>query len=124
MEFIETPHAPLPGGHYSQAIVHHNLVYVSGILPITPSGEKLTDDNIEVQTLQVLKNLEAILSAAGTDKNKVLKVTVYISDMEDWSKVNAHYATFFESHKPARSIVPVGTLHYGLNIELEAIATL
>lgn len=122
MEFIQTSAAPLPAGHYSQAVVHNGLVYVSGILPIMPDGTKLTDANIELQTLQVLQNLEAILHEAGASKQTVLKTTVYVSDMEDWPKINPIYAAFFEAHRPARAIVPVGTLHYGLNIELEAIA--
>ena len=87
-----------------------------------PDGTKLTDANIELQTLQVLQNLEAILHEAGASKQTVLKTTVYVSDMEDWPKINPIYAAFFEAHRPARAIVPVGTLHYGLNIELEAIA--
>ncbi len=122
LQFIETSAAPLPAGHYSQAVVHQGLVYVSGILPITPDGTKLTDANIELQTLQVLQNLEAILEAAGASKETVLKTTVYVSDMEDWPKINPIYAAFFETHRPARAIVPVGILHYGLNIELEAVA--
>lgn len=122
MKFIQTSAAPLPAGHYSQAVVHNGLVYVSGILPIMPDGTKFTDANIELQTLQVLQNLEAILHEAGASKQTVLKTTVYVSDMEDWPKINPIYAAFFEAHRPARAIVPVGTLHYGLNIELEAIA--
>lgn len=122
MEFIQTASAPLPAGHYSQAVVHNGLVFVSGILPITAEGTKLTDANIELQTLQVLQNLEAILHAAGASKATVLKTTVYVSDIEDWPKINPIYAAFFEQHRPARAIVPVGTLHYGLNIEIEAVA--
>ena len=122
MEFIETSNAPVPAGHYSQAVVHQGLVYVSGILPITPDGDKLTDANIELQILQVLQNLEAILQAAGSSKEKVLKATVYVSDVQDWPRINSVYASFFEAHQPARVVVPVGTLHYGLNVELEVVA--
>jgi len=124
MELIFTPNAPTPAGHYSQAVVHNGLVYVSGILPITLAGEKLTDASIELQALQILQNLEAILVAAGSAKEKVLKVTVYITDIEDWGRVNHVYASFFEEHKPARAIVPVNVLHYGLNLEIEAIAAI
>lgn len=123
MTFIQTPDAPVPGGHYSQAVVHNGLVYVSGILPITPNGEKLTDSTIAEQTEQILANLDAILRASGSQRGNVLKVTVFISDIDDWSTVNKIYTRFFGEHRPARSVVPVGTLHYGLNIELEAIAT-
>lgn len=124
MQFITTPDAPMPRGHYSQAIVHNYTIYVAGILPINKNGEKLTDAPIEVQTQQVLENLDAILSAAGSKKAYVLKTTVFITDIDDWEKVNQIYATFFGEHKPARSVVPISTLHYGLNIEIEAIAAI
>jgi 2-iminobutanoate/2-iminopropanoate deaminase len=122
MELIFTPNASTPAGHYSQAVVHGGLVFVSGLLPVKPTGEKLTDANVETQITQVLESLEAILTAAGSAKNKVLKCTVYISDIEDWPTINKVYAAFFGEHKPARAVVPVGTLHYGLNVELEAVA--
>jgi 2-iminobutanoate/2-iminopropanoate deaminase len=122
MELIFTPDASTPAGHYSQAVVHNGLVFVSGLLPITPTGQKLTDANVEAQIQQILESLEAILTAAGSAKNKVLKCTVYISDIEDWPTINKVYAAFFGDHKPARAVVPVGTLHYGLNVELEAVA--
>jgi 2-iminobutanoate/2-iminopropanoate deaminase len=122
MESILTSSAPKPGGHYSQAIVHNDLVFVAGQLAIVPeTGEKLTGP-IEEQTLQALKNLRAILIAAGSDTNHVLKTTVFISDIELWGKVNEVYSSFFGEHRPARSIVPVGKLHYGFLIEIEAIA--
>lgn len=123
MTFIQTPDAPAPGGHYSQAVVHNGLIYISGILPITPDGQKLTDATIAEQTGQILANLDAILQAAGSQRTNVLKVTVYVSDIHAWSTVNQLYTQFFGDHRPARSIVPVGPLHYGLSIELEAVAT-
>ncbi|AKD58048.1 RidA family protein [Spirosoma radiotolerans] len=123
MTFINTPNAPAPGGHYSQAVVHNGLVYLSGILPITPAGEKLSTATIAEQTEQILANLDAILEAAGSQRDKVLKVTVFISDISAWGTVNQIYAQFFGDHRPARSVVPCSTLHYGFGIELEAIAT-
>jgi len=122
MTFINTPNAPVPGGHYSQAVVHNGQIYLSGILPITPAGEKLSDATIAEQTEQILANLEAILQAAGSQRANVLKVTVFISDIAAWSTVNQIYARFFSDHRPARSVVPCSTLHYGFGIELEAIA--
>ncbi|SOD96590.1 RidA family protein [Spirosoma fluviale] len=124
MTFIETPNAPVPGGHYSQAAVHNGQVYLSGILPITPAGEKLTNATIAEQTEQILANLDAILKAAGSQRNKVLKVTVFIADINAWGAVNQVYAQFFGDHRPARSVVPCNPLHYGFGIELEAIAIL
>ncbi len=124
MTFIETPDAPVPGGHYSQAVVHNGQIFLSGILPITPAGEKLSQATIAEQTEQILANLDAILKAAGSQREKVLKVTVFIADINAWGAVNQIYAQFFGEHRPARSVVPCSPLHYGFGIELEAIAFL
>ena len=122
MKVISTQNAPEPAGHYSQAIVHHNIVYVSGQLPIDPkTGEKRTGP-IEEQMEQVLKNLSEILKAAGSNLNQVIKTTVYLSDIELWSRVDAVYARFFGEHHPARAVVPTRNLHFGFQIEIEAIA--
>lgn len=118
------PDVPPPAGHYSPAIVHNGLVYVAGQLPIDPhTGEKKLG-SIEEQTEQVLANLRAVLRAAGSDLNRVLKTTIYISDGNLWGKVNEIYARTFGAHRPARAIVPVNELHYGFQIEIEAIAAL
>lgn len=122
MTFIQTPNAPVPGGHYSQAVVHNDLVFISGILPITPEGQKMTDATVAEQTQQILANLDAILQAAGSRRDQVMKVSVFITDMSAWATVNAIYADFFGNHRPARSVVPVNPLHYGFAIELEATA--
>jgi len=123
MQQISTPKAPAPAGHYSQAIVHDGLVYVSGQLPINPAtGEKITG-SIEQQTEQVIKNVAAILEAAGSGLNQVLKTTVYLSDITLWDRVNRVYATLFGTHRPARAVVPTRSLHFGFQIEMEAIAT-
>jgi 2-iminobutanoate/2-iminopropanoate deaminase len=121
---ILTTEAPVPAGHYSQAVVYNDMVFISGQIPIVPlTGEKLSGP-IEEQTLQVLKNIKAIAEASGSDISKIIKVTVYISDIELWGEVNKVYAAFFGDHKPARAIVPVKDLHYGCKIEMEAIAVL
>ncbi|HKP86290.1 MAG TPA: Rid family detoxifying hydrolase [Blastocatellia bacterium] len=119
---VLTDKAPAPGGHYSQAIIHNGLVYVSGQLPIDPAtGEKILGP-VEAQTEQVLKNISEILKAAGSDLSRVLKMTVYVSDIELWSAVNAVYARVMGQARPARAVVPTGELHYGFKIEIEAIA--
>jgi 2-iminobutanoate/2-iminopropanoate deaminase len=124
MEKIFTPNAPKPAGHYSQAIVHDNLVYVSGQLPIDPiTGEKRLG-SIEEQTEQVLKNVAEIIKAAGSSIDNVIKTTVYISDIQLWDRVNHVYSRFFGEHRPARAVVPTKDLHHGFNIEIEAIASL
>ncbi|HYF30487.1 MAG TPA: RidA family protein [Chitinophagaceae bacterium] len=122
MDFILTPNASPPGGHYSQATVFENLVFTAGQLAITSAGERLSDGTIEEQTLQALKNVQAILKAAGSDIDHVLKTTVFVADISLWGKVNQVYSEFFGSHKPARSIVPTKELNHGFLIEIEAIA--
>jgi 2-iminobutanoate/2-iminopropanoate deaminase len=122
METILTAKAPRPAGHYSQAVVHQGLVFVAGQLPIDPlTGEKKLGP-VGEQTEQVLRNLAAILEAAGSGLERVLKVTIYLSDISQWDEVNQTYARWFGEHKPARAVVPTRELHYGFQIELEAIA--
>ena len=122
MEKIYTQKAPKPAGHYSQAVVHDGIVYVSGQLAIVPgTGEKILGP-IEEQTGQVLLNMKEILESAGSGIEHVLKVTVYVSDIAHWDKVNEVYAGFFGSHKPARAVVPVKELHFGFMVEMDCIA--
>ncbi len=122
MKEIFTIDAPPPAGHYSQAIEHMGLIYVSGQLPVIPGRKEKHAGSIEEQTEQVLANLEAILKSGGSDKNHVLKVTVYISDVALWDRVNSVYARFFGDHRPARAIVPTRELHFGFQIEVDAVA--
>ncbi len=121
---VLTENAPAPGGHYSQAIVHNGLVYVAGQLPIKPGSTEKIVGPIEAQAEQALTNLCEILRAAGSDLNRLLKVTVYISDIGLWGKVNEVYTRMLGEHRPARAIVPCQELHYGFQIEIEAIAAL
>ena len=100
-------------GHYSPAIEHNNTIYVSGQLPI-PRGQNVPASlDIEDQTQIVLEKLETILKAAGSNKDQVLRVAIYVTDLNYWPKVNAVYAKFFGDHRPARTIIPVNTLAYG-----------
>jgi 2-iminobutanoate/2-iminopropanoate deaminase len=122
MKEILSNDAPQPSGHYSQAIEHNGLVYVSGQLPIDPKSKEKRVDSIEEQTKQALANLEAILRSANSGKEQVLKVTLYISDIALWDRVNSVYANFFGNHRPARAIVPTRELHFGFQIEIEAVA--
>jgi 2-iminobutanoate/2-iminopropanoate deaminase len=119
---VSTQNAPTPAGHYSQAVIHNGVVYVAGQLAIDPhTGARLTG-SIEEQTEQTLKNIGEILKAAGSDLSRVLKMTVYISDIELWSAVNSVYARMMGDHRPARAVVPVKDLHYGFKIEIETVA--
>jgi 2-iminobutanoate/2-iminopropanoate deaminase len=122
MKEVRTNDAPPPAGHYSQAIEHGGLVYVSGQLPIDPKRDDKHVGSIEEQTEQVLCNLDAILKKANSDRDHVLKVTVYVSDIALWGRVNSVYARFFGDHRPARAVVPTRELHFGFQIEIEAIA--
>ncbi len=124
MEEIFTQKAPKPAGHYSQAIVHGNLIYVSGQLPIDPIAGEVRIGPIEEQTEQALKNVREIIKAAGSSMDHVIKTTVYISDIQLWERVNEVYKDFFGEHRPARAVVPTKALHYGFQIEVEAIASL
>ena len=120
---VLTDEAPAPGGHYSQAVVYNGLVFVAGQLAIKPTGERVLD-SIEAQTEQAMANVAAILRAAGSDLSRVLKMTIYVSDIELWGAVNQVYSRILGEHRPARAIVPVKELHYGFQIEIEAIAAL
>ncbi|MGL1861626.1 MAG: Rid family detoxifying hydrolase [Pseudodesulfovibrio sp.] len=122
MQCISTPDCPAPAGHYSQGVLHNGLLYVSGMLAVDPkTGEKILG-SIEEQTLQALENIDAVLKASGTSRDKVLKCTCYISDIDLWGQVNTVYAEFFGDHKPARAVVPTRELHFGFKIEIECIA--
>lgn len=120
---ITTPNASAPLGHYSQAITHNGLVYVSGQLPIDPKNPDAPIGDITDQTKKTLANLKAVLEAANSDLNHVLKVTIFISDISLWAEANKAYAEIFGDHKPARSAVPTKDLPRGFQIEIEAIAT-
>jgi 2-iminobutanoate/2-iminopropanoate deaminase len=122
MHSISTSGAPAPGGHYSQAIVHQGTVYLAGQLPVNPETGEMAVGDIEDQTRLVLSNISAVLDAAGSDLNHVLKVTVFVPDISLWGTVNRVYADFFGEHKPARVVVPTRDLHHGCLIEIEAIA--
>ena len=122
MQAIETRDAPTAAGHYSQAIVHNGVVYVAGQLPIDPKDRNRPVGSIEEQTERTLRNVEAILVAAGSSLDRVLQMTIYISDIELWGGVNTAYARVMGPHRPARAVVPVKDLHYGYQIEIQAIA--
>lgn len=124
MKMVETPHAPGPAGHYSQAIVHGGLVFVAGQLPhdVTTPGRPAGE--VEEQTERALRNVEAILEAAGSGLERLLSVTVYVADLSLWPRVNAAYARLLGAHRPARAVVPVKELHHGYLVEVQAVAAL
>ena len=124
MKIVSTPAAPEARGHYSQAIVHGGMVYVAGQLPGVPGEPERRLESFEDQARQVLANVAAILEAAGSSLQDVVKATVYIADVSDWPAFNAIYAEAFGTHRPARTVVPVAGLHYGYRVEMDVIAAL
>jgi len=124
MRMISTPDAPPPAGHYSQAVVFGDTVYVSGQLAVNVATGEKGVGSIEEQTRLTLRNIEQILLSAGSDLNHVIKTTAYVSDVELWGGVNQAYAEVFGDHRPARAVVPSRELHYGCLVEIEAIAAL
>jgi 2-iminobutanoate/2-iminopropanoate deaminase len=117
---VEAPKAFPPGGHYSQSVRTAGMIFVSGQLGIVRGQDPATP--VEQQTVRVLTALSAILETSGATLDHVAKVTIYVSDIEDWPIIDRLYADAFGDHRPARAIVPVPELHYGAALELEAIA--
>jgi 2-iminobutanoate/2-iminopropanoate deaminase len=121
---VRTNAAPKPVGPYSQAIVHSGLVFASGQVPLDPSTGRLVEGEIEAQTEQVLKNLAAVLEAAGSSLAHVLRTTVYLTDLSLFGRMNAVYAKHFTGDpKPARSTVQAAALPLGARIEIDVIAS-
>ncbi len=122
IEYLQPEGLTPPGGHYSHATVANGFVFISGQLPITPEGTRLVDAPFETQAKQVLANVQAALRAAGSDVDRLVQVRVYVDTVDNWPGFNAVYAEWAGSSRPARAIVPTGALHFGLKVEVEAIA--
>lgn len=119
---VQTDRAPSAIGPYSQAIVHGNLVFTAGQIPLDPANGELVGGDIREQTKRVLENLSAILTSAGASLNSVLKTTVYLADMGEFAAMNEVYASYFADHKPARSTVQAARLPRDVKVEIDAIA--
>jgi reactive intermediate/imine deaminase len=113
-----------PGGHYSHATLASGLVFVSGQLPITPAGVKLSGAPFEQQAEQVLNNVGAAIAAFGCTPADLVQVRVYIASLDHWPAFNAVYAAWAGAARPSRAVVPTGPLHFGLLVEVEAVAVL
>jgi 2-iminobutanoate/2-iminopropanoate deaminase len=124
VQSISTPDAPAARGHYSQAVVHGGMVYVAGQLPIVPGAPDTRLPAFDDQARRVIDNVVAILEAAGSGAERIVKATVYIADVAHWPAFNAIYAEKLGAHKPARTVVPVAGLHYGYLVEMDVIAAL
>ena len=121
-EIVQTEHAPPAIGPYSQAIKSNGLVFASGQIPLDPATGQFVPGGIEEQTRQVLKNLSAVLEAAGSSLDRVVKTTVFLIDMQEFAAMNDVYATFFTSNPPARATVQAARLPKDARVEIEAIA--
>ena len=121
MKFVETSKAPSAIGPYSQAVVANGMVYTSGQIALTPDGVMLEED-VVIQTKQVLLNLKAVLEEAGSSMDMVVKTTIFIDSMDDFVTINTIYEEAFGSHKPARATVAVKTLPKNALVEIDAVA--
>lgn len=120
---IATPDAPAAIGPYSQAVVCGNLLFTSGQIPLKPDGQ-LLQGGIKEQAEQVFKNLEAVLTAAGSSFGQVIKATVFLKDMNQFAELNEVYASYFGEHKPARSTVEVARLPRDVLVEIELVSAI
>lgn len=123
-QIISTPEAPAAIGAYSQAIISNGMLYASGALGIDPKTGDFAGADFRSQAEQVMKNVEAILRAAGTDQSKVVKTTVFLTDMSNFAVLNEVYGTLFQAPYPARSAVAVAALPKGGLVEMEFVAEL
>ena len=126
-QIISTPHAPAAIGPYSQAVVHAGIVYASGQIPLDPATGILVEGGIASQTMRVLENLKAVLEAAGSSFDRVLKTTVYLADMNEFAAMNEVYARYFASganakSAPARATVEAARLPRDARVEIDCIA--
>lgn len=110
-----------PGGHYSHGTVANGFVFVSGQLPVTAAGERLTAAPFAEQARQVLANVAAVLQAAGSGVDRLVQVRVYVDNLDHWPEFNRLYAEWAGGSRPSRAVVPTGALHHGFKVEVEAV---
>ncbi len=122
MKTVNTPEAPAAVGPYSQAVTSGGFVFTSGQIPLEPETGELVAGGFEAEVRRALENLDAVLRAAGTHRSRVVKVTVFLTDMGRFGVFNGLYEEFFGPHRPARSVVEVAALPRGARVELEAVA--
>ncbi|MFB6071290.1 MAG: Rid family detoxifying hydrolase [Halanaeroarchaeum sp.] len=119
---IETAEAPAAVGAYSQAVTDGALVFTAGQIPLTPEGDLLDEEPVDVQTRQSLENVKAILEEEGLTMQDVVKTTVFLADIDDFERMNDAYGEYFTDNPPARSAVQAGALPKGVTVEIEAVA--
>lgn len=124
MNIIQTSHAPAAIGPYSQAIAHQGLLFCSGQIGLDPETMQVVSWWVEAEIHQVLRNIDAVLQAAWTSKNKILKTTIFLTDLQDFTLVNQWYGTYLDGHLPARSTIQVAGLPKGACVEIECVVSL
>ncbi|HKK39188.1 MAG TPA: RidA family protein [Cryomorphaceae bacterium] len=122
MEIIKTKNAPAPIGPYNQAVVHENTIYVSGQVALNPETGEMDNANLAEETHRVMRNLGAVLKAAGSDFDHLIKCSIFILDMNEFKTINEVYGSFFKDHHPARETVEVRKLPAGAKVEISAVA--
>ncbi len=123
-ERVSTDRAPAAIGPYSQAVIHGGLVFTAGQIPLDPASMEMVEGDVGIQTDRVLRNLAAVLEAAGSSLDRVLKTTVFLRDMNDFGAMNEVYERHFGDHRPARSAVQAARLPKDASVEIEAVAAL
>jgi 2-iminobutanoate/2-iminopropanoate deaminase len=122
MDYVRTQHAPGAIGPYSQAVIANGFIYTAGQIALDPASGQVIEGGIREQTIRVMANLKAVVEAAGSSLAKVVKTTVFLVDMADFSEMNDVYSKTFGDHKPARSTVAVSGLPRGVRVEIEVVA--
>ncbi len=122
VELRDSPGLIAPRGHYSHVAIHGGVAYISGQLPLDVAGTPLADRPFDVQVQQVLSNLDDCLNTAGSSRQRLLSVTVYVTDIGHWPTFDAAYARWLGGHRPSRAVACVADLHYGAAIEIQAVA--
>jgi 2-iminobutanoate/2-iminopropanoate deaminase len=122
MKQIISPHAPAAIGPYCHAMIHDNLVYCSGQIGLDPKTMEVAGETIKEQTVQVMKNIEAVLKAADSRLDRIIKTTIFLNNMDDFSDMNNVYEAYLSGHKPARSTIEAGKLPKNVLIEIDCIA--
>jgi 2-iminobutanoate/2-iminopropanoate deaminase len=123
MKIISTPHAPAAIGPYSQAVVSNGFAFLSGQIPLDPATGQLIEGEIAAQTQRVLENLKAVLESCGSSLDKVVKTTVYLTDMREFARMNEVYARYFTANPPARATVEAARLPRDVRVEIDCIAS-
>ena len=121
-KIIATEKAPKAIGPYSQAIVHNGIAYLSGQIPLDPATNQIVEGDIAIQTERVIENIKAVLAASGSGLDRVLKTTVFLRDMSEFSKMNEVYGRYFAAESPARSTIQAARLPRDVSVEIDCIA--